>query len=1006
MKTDIVSSATRNSHHVNTFDVLSNVALKLADDISAKKIERALTYICNQLHLDFAAVIPKTNHSSKKIDASTLEQCEFSSISTLDVATDNLDLHTPSNSNYSLLIGHDKKKSNDFSDSFKDINSDWLDQLAEIVLNAVENLKESQQKQHTLKQLNSALNTSDSLYTSWDHKLGWHYHNVNSIVKMGYKKDSIDIQKIHKTNPIHKEDWKNIYPLFERCITKGIPYQYDYRTVSPQGKINWYHNYVKVTDKNVDGSARQFTSISENITHIKKSEQLLTESAEREKWLVKLANDMFNCNDNQSINVILEKLAKYLKADRCAVRIIDPDTLYCNLVAEYASPKLKPISSLFPDIISQTGIGWIGRLLKLGKAYVVEDYPVDVPNKKLVDYHSAIQVRGQVCLPLIHNNELMGYMAVMTCEPRKWKKQDIRIVQVISETLYMAISRNRLLSELRATEARYELTMKSSSHGIWDHDLVKNSLFISPHYFKNLGYNLNEVEPSVKFIESITHPEDKNLLSKESLKLYGNINSALEVEVRQRKKSGEYEWILSRGKVVKRDKQGRPLRMTGINTDISAQKKTLKELEDIRKISVEENKRKSEFLERMSHEIRTPMNAITGMAYLTMETALNTEQYNYIHDIDSAAQSLLRIIDDILDFSKIESGELTIVSRSFNLKDELNRVEKLIALKATQGNNTLEVKISEDIPELVIGDANRLGQILLNLLSNAVKFTSNGTVTLSAQVAEINEKKQTTNVLFSVIDSGIGLEKEQLDTLFDPFVQAQDSTTRHFGGTGLGLSICKNLVEMMGGSIHVISIPKVGTTFHFTIDFGMISVSPEERKYQQNPPNNNLSNLQTTKAIADNEEVSESKNLSAGQSHAATKQHLKDTHALSGKNILLVEDNIINQKVARGILAKYGMLTTEANNGEEALNILKSKDDNYFDAVLMDIEMPVLDGISTTKHIRQKISLRSLPIIAMTAHAMVGDKERCLDAGMNDYIPKPVDPNQLIKTLEQLILDN
>ncbi|MGH1471380.1 MAG: ATP-binding protein [Cellvibrionaceae bacterium] len=977
---------------IHPYDMITTIASRLSNKVTRKKINKALDYIKKTLNLEYIGVyLQEFNHD--KLNTSELEFSSFPE-KTINLKKSNIYLIPSTHESKGLIIETSNIENYSLKDSLEfqsipnnkkleiqALNKFWGNDLSDIIINTINEYRENIKIEKNLEQLNRTLNTSDSIYASWNHKVGWSYHNVKSIVEMGYKKESINIKEAHKNNPIHEEDWKDFLPLFDKCVKQGIGYQYDYRTIGSKGKTHWYHNYVKVTEKNPDGSARQFTAISENITDIKKSEELLIASSEREKWLVNLANDMFNCNDSQSIKKILIKLAKYLEAERCVVRIVDPETLYCNLIAEYSSPELQPIAELFPDIISQTGIGWVSRLIQLGKAYIVEDYSTEVPNKKLVDYHKAIGIKGQVCHPLIHNNELLGYMAVMTSHARKWKRQEIRVIQVIAETLYMAVTRNRLLNELSANDARYEITMKSSSHGIWDYNLETKALFISPHYFKKLGYELSEVEPSVKFIESITHPDDKNLLSKESLKYYGTRTTTIEVEVRQRKKTGDYVWILSRGKVVKRDKKGRPIRITGINTEIEKQKNTLKKLEKIREISVAENKSKSEFLERMSHEIRTPMNAITGMAYLTADTELSEEQRNYIDDIDSAAQSLLRIIDDILDFSKIESGELTIVNQPFSLKDELARAEKLISLKASQRNNTLEVKISDDVPQYVVGDSNRLGQVLLNLLSNAAKFTSNGSISLSAQIAETNEKLNTTSVLFSVSDSGIGLEKQQIKTLFDPFVQAKESTTRHFGGTGLGLSICKNLVEMMGGSIHVISLPDIGTTFHFTINFGTIIQSNTETKNSAQSAEENL--------------------LTSSAQDSFTLNNTFD-----GKTILLVEDNIVNQKVAKGILTKFGLETIEANNGQEAIDLLEKNDAHTFDAILMDIEMPVLNGISASKAIRTQSKWNHLPIIAMTAHAMVGDKERCLDAGMNDYIPKPITPNQLIQTLAKYIVND
>ncbi len=971
------------------YEVISAISIKVSGDISEKKLKSALTLATKKIEFFrvgiYSKKTPSSSHEKDHISILLSSDCESSLCTgkTITKKTSDRILLIPSSTPSTGIFIEKKHTASDEGTKNKNnkdiitIKDSWLNQLADILVNAFYRLEEKTTLEKKITDLNKTLNTSDSIYASWSKRKSWEFRNVKSLTKIGYKKKNINVGIIQESNPILEEDWKKLYPLFQRCITQGVGYNHEFRSISADKKAHWYRGKVRSTEKNSDGSSRQIISISEDVTAIKKSEKSLIELAKNEKWLLDHTNIIFNATDYSPFKGILAALAEYLQADRCIMRMIDPDTHKSNIIAEYFTSNLKSISEFFPNMTALDGIKWIKKSGLTGKAKITEDFSTRVADKRLVGFHKKIGIKGEVAHPLYVDKEMVGYLTVMTCEKRKWKKQEIRTIQVITETLNMTIARNRLLNELRAIDDRYELAMQSSNHGIWDFDVLNNKLFVSPHYFEKLGYKPDEVESSIEFITSLTHPDDMPILSKSALKLYGENHSTLEVEVRQRMKSGEYAWILSRGKVVQRDKKGRALRVTGINTEIGAQKKALKELEEIKKKSVEENKMKSEFLERMSHEIRTPMNAITGMTYLVNDSTLNDEQKGYINNIDSAAQSLLRIIDDILDFSKIESGELTIINESFSLKHELSRVIKLISLRAAQRNNTIDLKISEDIPEHVIGDANRLRQILLNLLSNAIKFTENGSVSISAQIAETNTRKKTCSVLFSISDSGIGLNKEQLKTLFTPFVQAEECTTRNYGGTGLGLSICKNLVEMMGGSIHAISIPKIGTTFHFTINFGTSA--------HKHSPNKSTSTL-TDRASIDHEQR---------KSFSSTNTY----KALQGKHILLVEDNIVNQKVAKGILTKFGLITMQASNGKEALDILEGLPTDTFDAILMDIEMPVLNGVSTTETIRRCPHWDHVPIIAMTAHAMAGDKERYLSAGMNDYIPKPVDPSRLIETL-------
>ena len=380
------------------------------------------------------------------------------------------------------------------------------------------------------------------------------------------------------------------------------------------------------------------------------------------------------------------------------------------------------------------------------------------------------------------------------------------------------------------------------------------------------------------------------------------------------------------------------------------------------------NSAKGEFLANMSHEIRTPLNGIIGMTDLALETKLSDEQRDYLRTVRNSADTLLLLINDILDFSKIEAGRLDLEPVEFNLNELLSDREKLLAIQAKKKGLEWKVEVDPDVPELLIADPLRINQVLINLIDNAVKFTEEGVVSL-----RVSLKSKTPHYItlsFAVNDTGIGIAPETLDLIFKSFSQADGSITRRFGGTGLGLSISRRLAQMMGGEIRVESKVGEGSTFYFNAQF----------------PVNNHSETPTPMPKSRERKPSSSSLLTAPQPGQV--------------RILLAEDNVVNRKVATKIIEKAGHWVYSVENGLEAL---EATDAMEFDLVLMDIQMPVMDGFEATKAIRAREDEKGghLPIIAVTAHTLDDFKDKCMEVGMDDFMSKPISVSGLRSVVAQ-----
>jgi PAS domain S-box-containing protein len=449
-------------------------------------------------------------------------------------------------------------------------------------------------------------------------------------------------------------------------------------------------------------------------------------------------------------------------------------------------------------------------------------------------------------------------------------------------------------------------------------------------------------------------------------------------EVLLTKSDGTPIWVYST-KMPLRDTSGRIVGTFGVSRDITAQKAQELELKKAKEDAEAANRAKSEFLANMSHEIRTPMNGVLGMTELALNTDLTPEQRDYLEMAKISADRLLTVINDILDFSKIEAGKLDLDLTPFSLRESLAKVAGPLALRAQQKGLKMLCDVGPEVPEEIVADPTRLAQVLCNLLENAIKFTSQGEVELGA--ALMSQQGDGATLHFTVRDTGIGIPMEKQQSIFEAFAQADSSTHRSFGGTGLGLTISTRLVEMMGGRIWVESQPGVGSCFHFTIHAGVVTQPMNQSPFVKSTP------------CALGQQTAEGRQAPA--THASVRAEP------SKLRVLLAEDNRVNQKIVLRLLEKQGHSVAVVSTGRDAL---KALDEQKFDLVLMDVQMPDMDGFEATTTIRAKErgSAYHLPVIAMTAYAMSGDQERCLAAGMDGYVAKPISASALDKEIHRV----
>jgi PAS domain S-box-containing protein len=787
---------------------------------------------------------------------------------------------------------------------------------------------------------------------------------------------------------IHPDDLPGVMQFVNQLVL-DTPTPYEYRIVRPDGAVRWISSRAFPV-RDAKGAIYRVAGFSEDITARKEAEvemaRLLSleqaaraeaeEGRRRLDFLAQASAALAESLDYETTLGRVAELAVPAFADWCIVDVVQDDNTVRRVATAAADAHER---GALAELRARYPLTWdspqpAAQALRSGRPLLIAGFADEAALRATTrdPEHfriiSALAPRSTIAVPLVARGHVLGAVTfAQSKSARHYGAADLALAEELVHRCAMAVDNARLYRKAqqeiadrvraevgrRASEDRFRRLADNAPDIIFRYRVqpTPGPEYISPAVKHVLGYTAEEILASPGLEHTIVHPDDRHFFNPEML---ARRNRPTEL-TRWRRKDGSLIWMESRSVPVF-DETGQMVAIEGIARDVTAKKQAEDALQHAKEAAEAASRAKSQFLANVSHEIRTPLNGVLGMAQLLAGTQLTAEQEEYLREIRGSGATLLALLNDLLDFSKIEAGRLDLEFLPFDLRDCAGGAIKALAPRASEKGLELIFDFRPDVPEAVVGDTVRLRQVLLNLLGNAVKFTDAGQVVLGVEREPAAGDRPTLH--FWVSDTGVGIPAAKQDLIFEAFTQADGSTTRRYGGTGLGLTIARRLVELMGGRMWVESAENMGSTFHFTAKFATAELP-----------------------------------LPAGKPPAIPK--------LAGLSVLIVDDNPTSRRVLEETVASWQMRPASASTGPAALTALENARaaGQPFALVLLDVQMPGLDGFAVAERMRLQPGPMRTPILMLTAAGHPEETARCRDLGVAAYLVKPIQPSDLLNAI-------
>ncbi|MCH6234476.1 ATP-binding protein [Cognataquiflexum rubidum] len=777
--------------------------------------------------------------------------------------------------------------------------------------------------------------------------------SVESLYEMTIDQWMTDSDLLKKV--VHPDDIGVIYEVFSLLKKNGF-YEVEHRILTPSGKVKYVLNKGKLVYEGNSHPVRIDGVIMDRTT-IHFSQETLAQELRLQETLIDIASTYINLDTKDvenTINRSLEKMGLFVSADRAYIFDYDFVKETTTNTYEWCNTGIKPEIENLKETPLEFIPQWVNCHQK-NEAFYIPDIQ-ELEDDGEGGLRSILEPQGiksLIAIPMLDGNELVGFVGFDSVnEYHHYSEKEKRLLFLFGQMLINIRNRQKWENKLNLQEEKYRNIITNMNLGLLEVDLEDVIVFANQSFCEISGYKLEELKGK-KAADLFLKEEDRPKVKDKNDQRKKSISDSYEIEILD--KYGKPHWWFVSGAPNYNDK-GQMIGSIGIHLDITEQKRLEQELAKAKNFAESAAKAKELFLANMSHEIRTPLNVIIGMIRQLSKGNLNTDQHFYVKQSESSAKHLLTILNNVLDIAKIESGDMEIMKEPFSPSALAYNVHSMMFSQAKEKNLEFKINVSPNIKSALIGDETRLRQVLINLIGNSVKFTDKGQITLSINL--VGETDNTQILEFKVSDTGIGMSQDFISKIFDKFSQEQNTANRKYEGTGLGMAISKDLIQLMGGKMEVQSEKERGTTCSFILKMPI-----------------GLSENLTVKG----REIS--------------------PNLFKGFKTLLVEDNEMNRFIAMQSLDFLGFETFEAENGQRAIEMLCN---NSFDLILMDIQMPVMDGVEATVFIREKLKINT-PIIALTANAFKQDIDLYLSKGMNDFVTKPYDEQEFFRKIEHVL---